>query len=51
MMMKKDHRYRYQGVKCKTPGCEYNARYSGYCINCYMSYRRKLKYVSKEKKV
>ena len=46
--MKTDHRYKYNGVKCKTPGCEYKARYRGFCINCYTAYRWKVRNVVKK---
>jgi len=25
------HRYKYANVKCKEPGCDFNARCRGYC--------------------
>ena len=36
---------KYLGVKCKTPGCDSNAKLKGYCLNCYarMNYRRRKK--------
>ena len=29
------NKYKYIGVKCKSPGCEHNARAMGYCKVCY----------------
>ena len=29
------NKYKYIGVKCKSPDCYYNARAMGYCKVCY----------------
>ena len=41
------NRYKYIGVKCKTPGCPFNARCRGYCMTCYTNLHHKAKRVNK----
>lgn len=38
MKPKKPFRNKYIGIKCKYPGCLYQARCKGYCVNYYNEY-------------
>jgi len=43
-MKRRKDKYKYIGVKCKTPGCNYNARSNGYCMGCANNMYQKIKY-------
>lgn len=48
MTGKKYKRIQNKGKKCKYPGCNFEARAKGYCLNHYKTTREKYKKVRKK---